>query len=702
MRSEPEIARQGEHKSVAAIHDDPDRGIISSGAGMATAMDVSRLLAAGEAAAGFTLGMQGLASAGPDADLCLITGACAYSCHAFKEAEDLWRKALAINPDCSPAWFNLGLLFAERGCDEEAEHSYSQALTCEPQNNAAHCNLALLLARRRRYVEAEAHYRAAIAADPGNADYHCNFGSLFFECKRIGEAEASYRRALELAPNHAGTQANLGALLGAQNRHKEAESFCRQAIALAPENAVAHCNLGMVLMRQARYAAAEQCFNTAIGLAPDHAESYTNLGLLLDAIGRDEEAESRHRQSVALQPASQAVWSNLGNLLAKRRRYEEAEACYRQAIALDRSAPEGHVNLGVLFATVGSDDVAEGCFRDALALDPGHPRTRLNLAYLLLGQGRLAEGWPLCESRYDARLSDRGVPPPAVSFPQWQGQSLRGKSLLVWPEQGLGDEIQFCRYGPMLKRLGAARLTWAVKGPLAALLRSVDGVDEVISLDEASARLPPHDFWTFALSLPLHCGTVLETIPAAIPYLRVSPERIARWSTRLPVGGRRVGLVWKGNSRHPNDGDRSLPDLRLLSPLWAVPEVRFISLQKGEGEAEVAMRLSDQPLLRLGSELADIADTAAVIQQLDLLICVDTAVAHLAGALGIPCWVLLPAHNTDWRWLKGRDDSPWYPEKMRLFRQTRRGEWEPVIEAVREALAAWRAHQRYEQVDMPG
>lgn len=693
MRTKPEIAGQGEQKSDAAIHADADRGIVSGGAGMATAMDVARLLAAGEPAAGFTLGMQGLASAGADADLCLITGACAYSSRAFNDAEDLWRKALAISPHCSSAWFNLGLLFAEQGRDEEAEHSYARALTCEPQNSAAHCNLALLLARRRRYAEAEAHYRSAIATDPGNADYHCNFGSLLFERKRIGEAEASYRRALELAPNHAGTLANLGALLGARNQHKEAEICCRQAIALAPENAVAHCNLGMVLMRQARYAVAEQCFNTAIGLVPDHAESYTNLGLLLDATGRDEEAESRHRQAVALQPASQAVWSNLGNLLAKRRRHEEAEACYRQAIALDRSAPEGHLNLGVLFATGGAEDKAEACFRDVLALDPDHPRARLNLAYLLLGQGRLAEGWPLYESRYDARLSDRGMPPPAVSFPQWQGQSLRGKSLLVWPEQGLGDEIQFCRYAPMLKRLGAARITWVAKGPLKALLRSLDGVDEVVGLDEALARPPAHDFWTFALSLPLHCGTVLETIPAAIPYLRASPERIARWSTRLPVGGRRVGLVWKGNGRHPNDGDRSLPDLRLLAPLWAVPEVRFISLQKGEGEAEVAMRLADQPLLHLGSEFADMADTAAVIQHLDLLICVDTAIAHLAGALGIPCWVLLPAYKSDWRWLQGRDDSPWYPGGIRLFRQTQRGEWGPVVEAVRAALAAWRPHQ---------
>jgi hypothetical protein len=197
------------------------------------------------------------------------------------------------------------------------------------------------------------------------------------------------------------------------------------------------------------------------------------------------------------------------------------------------------------------------------------------------------------------------------------------------------------------------------------------------------------DFWCYPLSLPLIFGTTLDNLPATIPYLRAEPERVLRWAAKVPQATLRVGLAWKGSSTHKNDGNRSLPSLAILAPLWSVPGIAFVSLQKGAGEDEASLAAAHQPLTHLGSAIADFADSAAILSQLDLLICVDTAVAQLAGALGTPCWVLLPDYGTDWRWLEDRNDSPWYPEVMRLFRQSADGDWAGVIARVVEALHEW-------------
>jgi hypothetical protein len=261
----------------------------------------------------------------------------------------------------------------------------------------------------------------------------------------------------------------------------------------------------------------------------------------------------------------------------------------------------------------------------------------------------------------------------------------------VWPEQGFGDEIQFCRYLPLLKKVGAARITLVCKAPLKTLFDTLEGVDAVIPADLAAAAIEAHDYWTYLLSIPLHLPIEGPAIPVQLPYLHALPERRERWSSQIPDGGFRVGLVWKGNSFHHNDMHRSLPDSATLAPLWSVPGVRFISLQKGMGEDEAAKPPAGQPLTHLGAALVDFADTAAVIEQLDLVICVDTAVAHLAGALAKLCWVLLSAHRSDWRWLHGSNETPWYPRAVRLFRQTPGSGWNPVITEVKNALIAYNA-----------
>jgi hypothetical protein len=308
---------------------------------------------------------------------------------------------------------------------------------------------------------------------------------------------------------------------------------------------------------------------------------------------------------------------------------------------------------------------------------------------LLLIQGRFAEGWKLHEYRYHwAAKSQPALACFQLEFPQWQGQSLQGKSIVIFPEQGRGDQIQFCRYGTELKRLGAKRVTLICQAPLITLLKSLADVDSVLNINEIS-KLKNHDYWTLLFSMPLHCGTDLTNIPAALPYLYADKQRLTKWSKQMPKSGLRVGLVWKGNPDHKNDANRSLPSLLSLARLWQITDLVFISLQKGPAEEKALSKPPRQKIITLSEQIEDFADTAAIIAQLDLLICVDTAVAHLAGALQKPCWVLLPSFNTDWRWLLDRNDSPWYPGVMRLFRQESNEGWDVVINRVALALAEW-------------
>ncbi|RFU48761.1 hypothetical protein D0B32_02690 [Paraburkholderia sp. DHOC27] len=258
--------------------------------------------------------------------------------------------------------------------------------------------------------------------------------------------------------------------------------------------------------------------------------------------------------------------------------------------------------------------------------------------------------------------------------------------MVIWADEGYGDQIQFARYVPLLRQRGVSRITLVCDEALKPLLETVDGVDCVISDPFA---VPPHDYWSLFMSLPRYFGTTLETIPTTIPYVVPLQEKLEHWQKKLPVDGIRVGLVWKGNPHHGNDVHRSLPSLATLAPLWSIPGITFVSLQKYHAGQDARQPLAGQYITPLGEEIQDFADTAAIVAQLDLTICVDTAVAHVAGALGKPCWVLLPSFHTDWRWLTDRADSPWYPETMRLFRQTRFNDWTPVIEEVTHALQAW-------------
>lgn len=437
---------------------------------------------------------------------------------------------------------------------------------------------------------------------------------------------------------------------------------------------------GNRLMLAGEADAAEACYRQALSLLPDFSEVLSNLALLRERAGAFEEAEACYRRAIATNPACVQNYLNLGVMLSKGKRFAEAEAVYQQALSRAPSAAPAWSNYGVLLASLKREDEAENCYRTALALDADYAKARFNLAYVLLRQARFADGWECLESRDEYPIVAR-----YFSCPRWQGEALAGKSLVIGFEAGHGDMIQFCRYAALLKEKGAARVAVVCHPALKTLFASLSGVDEVFSLhDEVSKSV--WDFWSPPLSLPYYCGTGLDNIPAGIPYLAAEPAKVVVWRAQLPSSGLRVGLAWKGNPRFENDAERSLPSLDVLAPLGAVPGVSFVSLQKGSGEDEARCPPAGLCVLPLGERIEDFSDTAAIIAGLDLVISVDTAVAHLAGALGIPCWVLLPDYKTDWRWLTGRSDSPWYPKGMRLFRQPAGGRWEPVIARVVEAL----------------
>ncbi|MBX3685524.1 MAG: tetratricopeptide repeat protein [Rhodocyclaceae bacterium] len=411
-----------------------------------------------------------------------------------------------------------------------------------------------------------------------------------------------------------------------------------------------------------------------------------NFAIALARAERFAEAEPMLRSVLAAEPRHLRAVGALAGLCFGQARFDEADALYREVLATDPVPADAHLNFALLCLRRKRFAEAEHHFRRVLAIDPGHHEAAFNLGTLLLAQGRFDEGWLHCRRRTEPRRGHAAVSLPRLPFARWQGESLAGKRFLLWFEQGFGDQIQFCRYVSRLREAGASSIELVCAPPLCRLMESLAGVDRVIPFGTDTTFSRP-DFWALPLDLPGLFATDIASIPARLPYLAAQGDEISRWAARLPTAGLRVGLVWKGSSAHANDSHRSLPSLATLAPLWAVAGVRFVSLQKGQGEEEVKRFATSRPIVDLGSQIADFADCAAIIAGLDLVICVDTAIAHLAGALDKPCWVMLPDENTDWRWLREREDSPWYPGAVRLFRQSSPGDWSGAVARVRDALA---------------
>ena len=545
---------------------------------------------------------------------------------------------------------------------------------------------ALALHRRGDLTAAEASYRHVLTITPRHADALHLLGVVIAQRGQPDEAIPLIEAAIAEAPRDANMHANLARACKAVGRLVEALAAYDQALALGSIDPGVHNDRGNVLLNLDRAPQALDSFDQAIALRGDYAEAFCNRGNALRALNRHAEALDSLERALALQPGFADAHSNRGNVLQDLDRHEEAVASYNQALELQPYHLDALVNRGVALRALGRHAAALASYDAALALRPEHITARTNRSLCLLQTGDFTQGW----IEHEWRLRMPAFAPTATRFadPPWRGsESLAGKTILLHAEQGFGDTLQFCRYAPLVAARGA-HVVLEVGRPLARLLATLDGVAQVIV---GGDKMPPIDSHCPLLSLPLAFGTTLDTVPPPAA-LRPDPIQVAYWQQRLAtIPGRRVGLVWEGSSlkRHPEgraaDRRRSMT-LGQFMPLGTLPGNTFVSLQVGDAAAQTAAPSPGLAVHDFTAELTDFADTAALISGLDLVITVDTAVAHLAGTLGKPVWILTQ-FDADWRWLLHRDDSPWYPS-ARLFRQSSFGDWPGVIAEVAAALHA--------------
>ena len=509
---------------------------------------------------------------------------------------------------------------------------------------------------------------------PADARAHFARGNALWPAGNQDAAIAAYRDAVACDPTFTEARNNLGNALCATDRFPEALVQYRAALAQNPTSAELTYNCGNVLAVTGELAAAEASFRAALALNPDHAGAHNNLGNTLRAQSRHAEAIVSYQAALALRPEFFGSLNNIGSALLALHRPAEAESYFRQTLDLRPDYAEACNNLGG--ALLAQDRPADALtwFRRAYTLDPGQVQARFGEAFALLVQGDFTAGWRAYEARWLDPAFREGEPDFAT--PLWRGDlDPAGRRILRHAEQGLGDSIQFVRYAPLLRARGA-HVTLAVQQPLVALFAGL--ADHV---QPQTDPLPDHDLHCPLMSLPAAFHTTLADIPADIPYLRADPRRRAAWRRRLgPRAAPRIGIAWSGSRDHPDDPLRSIPAAHLLPPLLATGA----ELHAVQNDIRPEDRAAAAAIATHTDRLTDFAATAALLACLDLVITVDTSLAHLAGAMGLPTWVLLQTSN-DFRWLRGRSDSPWYPS-VRLFRQSRFGDWSGPIADVVDAI----------------
>ena len=492
------------------------------------------------------------------------------------------------------------------------------------------------------------------------------------------QAEACCRRALQADAGAADAHHLLGAALRAQGRLMEAIASYRKVTALKPDQAQSHLDMGEVLSEQGNLDEAIIAYKAAASLLPDYAELHSNLGTLYRKRGHAGQAEACYRKAIELKPDFHAAHFNLGNLLRNQGRLPETEACYQAAIACNPDLVAAHHNLGDVLKDQGRFDEAMSCYERALTVAPDYPASRWHQTMLSLLTGDLQRGLPGYEYRWQLVKEEQ---PRNLKQPLWLGDAdIRGKAILLYAEKGFGDTLQFVRYAGQVAALGA-RVLLEVQAPLKSLLSAYPGMDKVLARGEP---LPPFDYQCPLMSLPLAFKTEVATIPAASRYISAPADRVTHWAGQLKqYRSPRIGLVWSGNIGQSNDMNRSMT-LETLGALMSGSRHHFFALVKEVREHDKALLRSMPNVTDLSPQLTDFSETAAILENLDLLIAVDTSVAHLAGALGKPAWIML-SFVPDWRWFTNRPDSPWYPS-VRLFRQPANNDWESVVESLRTEL----------------
>jgi tetratricopeptide (TPR) repeat protein/ADP-heptose:LPS heptosyltransferase len=540
--------------------------------------------------------------------------------------------------------------------------------------------------RAGRFAQAESLYKQILARDPKHIDALQLLGTVACQNGRPEEAIEMLERAIALDGNRSAFHSNLGNAYRAVGRLEDAEKAGRQAVGLQPDFAEGYNNLGVTLQQLNRLRDAAEAFYKATKHKPDYAEAYCNLGLALRMNGDHRRAIPAYLRAIQLRANYGDAHFGMGRSLKELGRLTEAIASYDQAIRSQPTYAEAHNARGATL--LGQCRLVEGLasFDEAIRIRADFADAHLNRALALLHLGDLERGW----EEYEWRKKAKNAGPRVYTQPEWQGEPLAGKTILVHAEQGMGDTIQFVRYLPLLKDQGA-RVIFECQAALIPLLKSMQGIDEFMS---AGTDPPPFDWQMPIFSLPLRMTTSLQTIPQTTPYLFPEPTRVEYWKQELAGDESfKIGIAWQGNPQLADDKLRSVA-LKEFAALADMPGVQLYSLQKGPGSEQLAEQ--SWSCIDLASRLDPpgeaFLDTAAVMAQLDLVITVDTATAHLAGALNVPVWIAL-MYAADWRWLLDRGDSPWYPS-ARLFRQPFAGNWGDVFAAMRRALLPLLAERR--------
>ncbi|HSZ56384.1 MAG TPA: tetratricopeptide repeat protein [Tepidisphaeraceae bacterium] len=557
----------------------------------------------------------------------------------------------------------------------EAERAYRQVLQAQPAHADALHMLGVVNAQLGNYDAAAALIRRAIEISPANAGYHANLGNVLQESGQLDDAVAAYGRAIALAPNLAEVYNNLANALQHRGDIEQAVSAYERATTLRPDFPEAHFNRGNALQKLQRSKDAIAAYRQALALRPSYAEAHLHLGMALIANADVEVAIDAYRRALALREGFVEAHANLGRALLQVSRQDEAIAAFRRALILRPNQPDVEHELGNALREAGKLDEAIAAYQRSLATRPDFADSHFGLAWTYLLKGDFERGW--AEYEWRSGLRDAALWARHLAEPRWDGAELHGRRILLHAEQGFGDTFLAFRYVPMvLARSG--RVVLQCPRPMLGLLGGQRGIEQAI---EDGQPPPAIDVQCPLMSLPGVFATTLATIPADVPYIFAEPGMIEQWRERLgKPQGLQVGLVWSGK---PAPANRSVA-LEALAPLAGIGNVRWHSLQVGDAAAAARTPPPGMELLDWSDRLTDFAQTAALIANLDLVITIDTAVAHLAGAMGKPLWVMLQ-YVPDWRWLLHRSDSPWYPT-MRLFRQPRPGDWGAVASQIATAL----------------
>jgi tetratricopeptide (TPR) repeat protein len=595
----------------------------------------------------------------------------------MEDAEYAYNQAIQLDGPSPLARVGLGELKLSTSRPEGAAHEFELALRRRPASLTANMGLGNALAFIGKYEEALAFYQRALALHPRLPEAEFASGFILARLGRLAEAEARYRAALSKRPDFAAAWVNLGCLNREQGREAAAETALSRALALQPNLISGWINLAILKRERGRFRQAEDCLRKAFEINPDQVETLIAWCRFCAAQSDLPGARAWLQWALARSPSNEEAHNMEGILLHAEGRFDEAVAAFERAEALGSRVAAS--NRGNSLLELGRNEEALRAHETAVEHDPVNAGAKYNLALTRLRLGDWRRGWSGYEARWHFREVHRT--PRRFSVPRWQGEPLAGRRILLHAEQGLGDTIQFCRYAILVAERGGVPIL-QVQKPVEHLLRSLPvvraGRAEVSLLD---AALPPLDLECPLMSLPAVFATTVETVPWPGAYLAAETESAAEKLRQFPsVGsGRRIGLAWAGNPRYKADRSRSTR-LRTLLPLLRAVRATWISLQKGEPATQLSALPRDLSVLDASSGDRDLSETAATIATLDLVIATDTSIAHLAGAMGKPVWILLP-HFADWRWMQNSGTSPWYPT-ARLFRQTTPGDWRGVIDRV--------------------